>query len=85
MHEIVCFVFYQSSVLVIEVIIGDMSKKSVHVCVRMCVCVCVCVCMCVCVHVLVCVVSVHDCVRVCLVCMCMCVYVHVCVCAYICA
>ena len=27
MHDIVCFVFYQSSVLVIEVIIGDMSKK----------------------------------------------------------
>ena len=28
MHGIVCFVFYQSSVLVIEVIIiGDMSKK----------------------------------------------------------
>ena len=40
MHDIVCFVFYQSSVLVIEVIIGDMSKKKVCVCVCvMCVCV----------------------------------------------
>ena len=49
MHDIVCFVFYQSSVLVIEVIIGDMSKKKVCVCVCACVCVCVCVRVCVCV------------------------------------
>ena len=42
MHDIVCFVFYQSSVLVIEVIIGDMSKKKKKK--KKCVCVCVCVC-----------------------------------------
>ena len=41
MHDIVCLVFYQSSVLVIEVIIGDMSKKK-----KKCVCVCMCVCVC---------------------------------------
>ena len=41
MHDIVCFVFYQSSVLVIEVIIGDMSKKKKK---KKSVCVCVCVC-----------------------------------------
>ena len=43
MHDIVSFVFYQSSVLVIEVIIGDMSKKKKK---SVCVCVCVCVCLC---------------------------------------
>ena len=37
MHDIVCFVFYQSSVLVIEVIIGDMSKKKKkRVCAHIC-------------------------------------------------
>ena len=63
MHDIVCFVFYQSSVLVIEVIIGDMSKKK-------CVCVCVCVSVCVCVCLYMCV-----CVCVC-VCVCMCVLIQ---------
>ena len=75
--------FYQSSVLVIEVIIGDMSKKSVCacacVCVRVCACVCVCVCACACACACVCV-----CVRVCA-CVCMCVCVCVCVCVCMCA
>ena len=66
-HDIVCFVFYQSSVLVIEVIIGDMSKKKKKKCACVCTYVCVCVCMCVCVYV---------CVYVCT-----CVCVCVCVCA----
>ena len=37
MHDIVCFVFYQSSVLVIEVIIGDMSKEEKFMLVYICV------------------------------------------------
>ena len=53
MHDIVCFVFYQSSVLVIEVIIGDMSKKKK--CVRVCLSISVCVYVCVCLSVCVCV------------------------------
>ena len=60
MHDIVCFVFYQSSVLVIEVIIGDMSKKK-----SVCVCVCACVCVCVCVRVCVCVCVWYTLVLVC--------------------
>ena len=61
----VCFDFYQSSVLMIEVIIiGDMSKRFVLACVCDCVCVCLCVHVCACVCVCVCV------------CVCMCVYIH---------
>ena len=58
--------FVQSTALgFLEIMIGDIGKKSVCVCVcgqnaRVCVCVCVCVCTCVCVCVCVC-----ACVRVC--------------------